>query len=244
MIIKTLLCDIETSPNVNAMFGLRAEYVPHDQMLKDWHIICAAWKWLGEDKVHSAVTYNENDKNVVKKLREAILQADEIVYHNGHKFDYKKLNTRIILNDLPPITKPREVDTLVQARKHFAFTSNKLDFLAKVLLGKGKLRTDMDLWLRALRKDKEAIDYMLEYNKMDVILLEEVYLKLKPHIDVGMNKNMITQTNVCAHCGSGSIKRTKWMYTLSTKYKKYQCGDCGAWWQDGKREKLNRVVGR
>lgn len=244
MTIKTLLLDIETSLNVCAMFGLRADYIPHTQLLKDWHIICAAWKWLGDDTVHSAVTYNGNDKTVVKALSEAIIEADEIVYHNGRKFDYKKLNTRIIINGLAPIIKPREVDTLIQARKHFAFTSNRLDFLAKTLLNKGKLHTDMDLWLRALQKDKEAINYMLEYNKMDVVLLEEIYLKLKPHIDVAMNKNLVTFSDVCPKCGSSKLLRSKWVYTLSSKYKKYQCGDCKSWWQDGKREKLNRVVGR
>lgn len=239
---KRLMLDIETSHFIAATFSLYPNYISHDNILQDWYIICAAWKWEGSDKIYSEKTYNTNDKKVVSRLREAIIEADELVYHNGKKFDYKKLNARIVLNGLPPMPKPRETDTLLQCRKHFAFTCNRLDYIGKILFNEGKIKTDNELWLRALNKDRQAIDYMLEYNIQDVLLLEKVFLKLKPYIDCGVNENINQQFgDKCRACASSNLQSRGWAYTNVNKYRRYQCKDCGKWSQSGNAEKRNII---
>lgn len=226
--IKRLFLDIETSLMTVASFSLWPKYIPIENIVTDWFIISAAWKWEGDKKVHSACTYTKDDYKVVSALRAAICNADELVYHNGHKFDYKKLNARVILNDLPPMDKPRQTDTFIQCKRHFAFTSNKLDYVAKALGLPSKTHTGNDLWLRCLRGDKEAIDVMHEYNRNDVVVLEAVFDKLRPHIDLGYNCNIGT-TARCTHCDSTNIESRGIRTTKTCSYRRYQCNNCHGW---------------
>jgi uncharacterized protein YprB with RNaseH-like and TPR domain len=208
-------------------------------------VICAAWKWEGEDEVHAEKTYTTNDKRVVSKLRKAVCEADELVYHNGKKFDFKKLNTRVLMNNLKPMPKPRETDTLIQVKKHFGFTSNRLDYLGKVLVEDQKMDTGGGLWMKALQKDREAIDKMLEYNIQDVLLLEKVFNKLRPHIELGVNENtnkLLGQA--CPDCSSSNLQSRGYTRTKTGKYRRFQCQDCGKWCSSGTREKQEGIVYR
>jgi DNA polymerase III epsilon subunit-like protein len=229
-----------------ASFSLRPDYISHDNILEDWYILCAAWKWQGEKKIYGEVSQGaHDDKNVVEALREAIIEADELVYHNGRKFDWKKLNTRVVLNGIAPMMKPREVDTLIQVRKHFGFTSNRLDYIGKVLGVGGKLHTGNDLWLKALRRDEQALKDMFKYCKRDVQVLEDVYLKLAPYIDVGYNKNIDSLDVLrCPSCRSDHYQHRGHAYTKTGRYKRYQCQKCLRWFQDGKKEPTAGIVHR
>lgn len=232
--IKRLFLDIETSLMTVASFSLWPKYIPIDNIITDWYIISAAWKWEGDNTVHSISSYTNNDYHVVKALREAICNADELVYHNGHKFDYKKLNARVILNGLPPMDKPRQTDTYIQCKRHFAFTSNKLDYVAKALGLPSKTHTGNDLWLRCLKGDKEAIDQMHDYNRNDVLVLEAVFGKLRPHIDVGYNSN-IAKTTRCTHCNSTNFESRGNRFTKTCMYKRYVCNNCYGWFSGNKK---------
>lgn len=235
--IKRLFLDIETSYSVVATFSLWPKYISHDNILEDWHVICAAWKWEGSTKIEGKLTYNNNDKTVVASLRKAIVEADEIVYHNGRKFDFKKLNTRVLLNNLDPMPKPRETDTLIQVRKHFSLSSNRLDFVGKALGVGGKLKTSPDLWMKALKKDKKAIDEMFKYNKQDVIVLENIFNKLKPYIEVGYNLNINQELgHNCPKCGSDNLQARGYDYTKTAKYRRFQCKVCASWSRAGTKE--------
>lgn len=243
--MKRLFFDIETSLSVVATFSLWPKSIPHTGILKEWHIICAAWKWEGEKKVYIKKTYDSDDKQIVQALREAIIRADEIVYHNGKKFDFKKLQTRAIANGVRPIPKPRETDTLIQSRKHFGFTSNRLDYIGHYLKCVGKIETSPNLWMNALKGQKKAINEMAKYNKRDVTLLEEVFQKMKPYIDPGYNMNTAQELgDKCHKCGSENLIVHGWRYTATNKYRRYNCKDCGAWPSSGTREKIKFPVNR
>ena len=62
---KILFLDIETSYSIMASWGLFPKFIPHENIIQEWHIICAAWKWRGQKKVHVAKTYTKDDKDVV-----------------------------------------------------------------------------------------------------------------------------------------------------------------------------------
>lgn len=234
--MKRLIFDLETSLMTLTGFSLYEDYKTPDAILTDWHIISAAWKWEGEEDVYSAHTYTDKDKSVVKQLCEFIREADELVYHNGTKFDWKKLNTRVLLNGLPPIPKPKETDTLTQCKKHFAMSSNRLDYIGKALGLGGKVETSSGLWLRALKRDKTAIDEMVEYNKYDVILLEKVFKRLKPYVNLGYNQNIDSEEQVCNSCKSTHFECRGWSYTKTCRYQRFHCLDCNAWFQSTRKE--------
>lgn len=228
--VKTLYIDIETSYNIIASWGLWPKFIPHDNVLQEWHIICVCWKWADKDRVYSARTYDQNDRAVVQEVKDVIEQADEIVYHNGDKFDFKKLQARAMVNSIPPIVKPLAVDTLKQARKHFALTCNRLDYIGQ-LLGVGeKMDTSNELWLKALQGNKRAIDYMVKYCKQDVLLLERVHKRMKPYLDVGVNRAVSSKIDdVCPRCGKEkSLQKMGFRMTKTARYQRYRCVKCGS----------------
>ena len=101
-----------------------------------------------------------NDKRIVVGLWKMLDEADIIIGHNAKNFDVKKSNTRFIANGLTPPSPYQIIDTLEVSKKHFAFTSNRLDFLGEFLEGKGKIKTDFKLWRDCDNGHADAIDTM------------------------------------------------------------------------------------
>ena len=233
---KVLIFDIETSPMKAYIWSLWKTNVHLDHILNEW--FCIAWsaKWLYSDEVMGEVLTpteirEEDDKRIMTSLWNLINEADIVVAHNGNKFDIPRINSRFIVNGLAP-TKPYfSVDTCQIARKQFGFSSNKLDALAGYFNIPHKLDTDFDLWRRCLEGDENSLAYMLEYNKKDVTILEEIYLKLRPWIKNHPNMgNLEGAQEACANCGSEEIDAItdKFYYTSVGKYKLYRCKTCGA----------------
>lgn len=236
---KILFWDVETSESIVKTFSLFNVNIPYKKIVQDWFIICGSWKFQDEDEVYSVSKLNtkwdddiKNDYEIVKQLREAVLEADIIVHHNGDRFDLRKLNTRLIYHRLPPLpTKLTTVDTLKEAKHSFAFTSNRLDYLGKYLGVGQKIKTDDDLWARVLEGQTSAIEEMVEYNKGDVRLLENIYEIMAPYI---RHPNLAALASndpglCCKLCKSTHIQyRGNYITKLGVK-KRYQCQDCGKW---------------
>lgn len=233
---KVLLFDIETAPIKAYIWKLWKTDVYPEQILNDWFCIVWSAKWLYQDRVFGYVLTpeeikNEDDSRIMTNLWNAINDADIVVSHNGNKFDIPRINSRFILNGLKP-TKPYfSVDTCQVARRQFGFSSNKLDALATYFNMPHKLETSFDLWKRCLEGDEESLKYMLDYNKRDVMLLEEIYLKLRPWIKNHPNIGTLSGlSDVCATCGSEKITEIpdKYYYTSVGKYPLYRCEECDA----------------
>lgn len=239
---KILLWDIETSLMTVRTFGLYQDITNHNMIEKDWHIICLAYKWLGKKKVHGIRKNGvEGDYELCKAIREVLIEADIVVHHNGDKFDVKKLNARLIYHGLPPIPKLVVVDTLKHARRIAKFTSNRLDYLGKHLGVNGKLVNTPNLWPLATDGDEQAIRKMLTYCKRDVIILEDVYLILRPYMQGHPNFNAITETeHNCPSCGSSELQKRGTTVTRTGKYQRYQCQACGSW-SKGKSNMFTKV---
>lgn len=232
--MKIICWDIETSPIIANTWSLYPKYLSHDNILQDWFIISGAWKEVGKDKVHSvAISEVGDDLAVVTKLREVLASADVIVHHNGDKFDIKKFNTRLIYHNLPPLPKVPTVDTLKEVKKVAAFSSNRLDYLGKMLLGHGKIHVGFDLWLDVMKGSKKALREMVEYNKVDVIRLEEFYLRLRPYMKNHPHHGAVNGEDrncSCTHCGSVKVKRNGIRITAAgLKKQELQCMACGAY---------------
>jgi len=232
--VRIITFDIETSPCIITKFQFdKNPFIDPASIQKDWFMISACWKELGNEKVNSvAITEVGNDYNVVKTLRDALANADIIVGHCIDRFDLRNLNTRLLYHNLPPLPKIPTIDTKKQAKSIGGFTSNKLDYLGKFLLGHGKIKTDYDLWLRVLKGEKKAIKEMVEYNKVDVIRNEELYLRLRPfmrnHPHIGVMENGVKAD--CPKCGAAEVQNRGFTFTASgNKNQKRQCTKCNGW---------------
>lgn len=238
---RILLFDLETSFNVVATFRLFEEHggsIPHQNILAERYIISACYKWLGEKKVHSVAVRpgkEPSDKRVIETMYEAIAQSDVVVGHNSNAYDWPFLQGRLIFHGLPPLPPITKVDTLLTARRHFLFNSNRLDYLGQYLgLGR-KIHTEPELWLKVLKGDAGAIKRMVTYNKQDVLLLEKVFLKLRPYMSQ-LNRQLYQEVGevMCPRCGSEKT-RSKGMHHATTRsYQRRQCMACGGYYRSPK----------
>lgn len=238
---RTLIYDIETSPNLAWIWGKWEQNAIAFE--EEWLILSISWKWLGESEIYSDCIGDHwsnsqadgfDDYEVVFKLHELFNEADIVVAHNGNRFDQKKARARMIYWGLEPPSPFREVDTLQIAKRHFAFTSNRLDDLCQYLQIPGKIETGgFSTWLGCLRGEAGAWAKLVRYNRNDVRILERLYKKLRPWTDSHPNVALMTdEMTACPKCGvKGKMTLQGWRYHAVTKRRRYQCQACGGWAQ-------------
>lgn len=235
MSIKRLFFDLETSPNICFTWrtGNKVRVLP-ESIIQERAIICCCYKWENEKKINSITWNNGDDKNILKEFTEVVNNADEVVGHNIDRFDLRWLNTRSLYHDLPVVPQCKTVDTLKIARRHFLFNSNRLDYLGKLLLGEGKIKTDFDLWKQiVLGNNESSLLQMVKYCKKDVDLLQRVWDKLRSYelsaTHVGSLEGKDRWT--CAYCGSEEVHLSKTRATpKGIKQRQMVCGTCGRYY--------------
>lgn len=250
---KVLLFDIETAPIKAYVWRIWKENVAPCQIIEDWSVLSWAAKWLGEPDVMTDATWfhsphPRDDKEICRSLHALMDEADVLVAHNGKKFDVKKINTRFAIHKFGPPKPYKIVDTLLIARGNFAFTSNRLDELGKVLgIGRKVEHEGFELWAKVLDKDAEAQDLMVEYNVGDVVLLEQVYAALRPWDKRHPNVNLEFDALRCSVCSCENLRQRGEVFTPVNAYGSYQCVKCGHWMRGtvSTRDKEERArVGR
>ena len=246
---KILYYDLETAPILAAVWGLWEQNAVWVE--SEWYILCFAYRWEGEKKTHviSLPDYKrykkspEDDYDVVKKLWALFNEADVLIAHNGDKFDQRKSNARFIYHGLTPPSFYKSVDTLKVARKNFAFDSNRLDSLGEHLKVGRKIKTDKDLWQGCLRGDLKAWKKMKLYNKQDVELLRDVYLKLRPWIANHPSLSVIADDpTACPKCGGHQLVRNGMKYTKTGKTQQWLCKECGGYAFSRGGEKIEKPL--
>lgn len=233
---KILILDIETSPMKAYIWARWKQNIYLEQTISEWFMICWSAKWLGSPEVESQCLtpkeiINEDDYRIVLDLWKLLDIADIVIAHNGSHFDIPKINSRFIIHNLPPTTPYKQIDTKDVAKKHFGFSSNKLDALATYFGIENKDETDFELWAKCLEGDQESLNYMSKYCSKDVLILEQVYLRLRPYIRNHPNIGLYMESSnpVCTTCGSSNIQDINEEVVMSTtKYKLVRCKDCGA----------------
>lgn len=233
---KVLLLDLESAPSVVVAFNRFKVNLSQESVLKEggW-LISYAYKWLGDREVQGNVltpneAINADDSGLCGELWELVEQSDAIIYHNGLNFDLPLLKARVLVNGLPPIRKVKSIDTL-QIMKEFKLNSNKLNSLGVQLdLGKKLDHEGLNLWIRCMDGDPEALNHMLEYNKVDIELLEELYKRVSPystrHPNLAVNLGDKLRCNICC---SDNVKPTgNIVSTNLSLFEEYVCNDCQA----------------
>lgn len=234
---KILIFDIETTPLKAYVWRRWNQNIYLDQTISEWYMLSWSAKWLNRPEVMSEILNpyeisNEDDSRIIKKLWLLLDAADIVIAHNGKKFDVPKMNARFILNNLPPTSPYIQIDTREIAAKQFGFSSNKLDALAGYFNIEHKDETDFKLWSRCMKGDEESLNYMRKYNNKDVLILQQVYLKLRPwiknHPNVGLYSQLIDYP-LCPTCGGHHmVDDNSYYYTAVNKYKVMRCTNCNA----------------
>ncbi len=237
---RILLYDIETTPIIGYTWGKWQQNVIDIQ--DDWHILCFAWKWLGEDETHivsqrqferSYARNRKDDRQVVQELHRLFAESDIRVAHNGDKFDEKKVKSRFALHNLGNVPHAHTIDTVKVSRRHFAETSHSLnDVCRRHGIGKKIPHQGFDLWLGCMAGLDEAWDTMEKYNVQDIALLEGYYLFLRNGgwMDQHPNVAIISgDLDGCKACGSHRLQKRGTRKTTAHRYQQYQCQECGTY---------------
>lgn len=232
---RILLLDIETLPNLGYTWGKYEQNVI--DFVQEFCIATFAAKWLDSKEVmakalpdykgYKAQSYD--DKAIVKDIRKLLDEADVVIAHNGDAFDFKMLNSRFICHGIEPPAPYKTIDTKKMAKNVARFNSNKLDDLGRYFGEGRKIDTTFKLWLGCINGDKDAWKKMVTYNKQDVILLEKVYLRLRPYAKLHPNLSALSGKPVCPRCSSKEIEWRGYAISTVRKYRRFQCKSCGGW---------------
>jgi hypothetical protein len=232
---RILFLDIETFPNKSYTWGKYQQDVI--RFVQEGCIATYAGKWLGETRVfakalpdykgYRAGSYD--DKALVEDLWQLWDKADIIIAHNGNDFDIKQVQGRFLLHSMPPPSPIKSIDTKLMVKAVARYNSNKLDDLGKNFFNERKIKTDFDLWEGCINGDSESWRKMVAYNKKDVILLEKLYLRLRPWNTRHPNLGNFLGKDCCPKCASRDIQYRGAAYTTTNVYRRFQCLSCGGW---------------
>lgn len=233
--MRILLLDIETSPNLAYVWGLFKQNVSLSQIAESGQILCWAAKWLGEDKMMFGSIQRSSERVMLQKIHSLLEQADAVVHYNGQRFDMPTLNREWLKYGFRPPAPYKQIDLLLTCRKQFRFLSNKLDYVSRYLdIGKKDTHAGFELWLGCMRGDKSAWKTMGEYNRQDVVLLEDLYKRLLPWIPNHPSHGALSGFNCCPKCGSENFQQRGYAMTMVHKYRRYRCKGCGGWFRGNK----------
>ena len=224
---KILFFDIETAPLKAHLWSMWQQGVGLNQIEADWFMLSFCCKWAHSDEVFYYDQRNaeniEDDYELVLKLWHFLNEADVVVGQNSKRFDVKKANSRFILNGLPKPSTYRQVDTMEIAKRNFGFTSNRLEYMTDKLCtdykkSKHKKFHGHELWSECLKGNIEAWREMEDYNRLDVLSLEELYNVLSswdnnlPNFDVYVDEIL----------DMSKWEKDGFHYTNLGKYQKYR----------------------
>lgn len=237
---RILVLDIETCPLESWTWGTWDQNVGLEQIKTEWSILSYSAKWLGKPGVIYAETGGRgaakvrDDKKLLGEIHALLDEADIVIAQNGVKFDVRKINARLIMNGFKPYSPIRVIDTLQVAKKHFGFTSNKLEWMSLYLTdtpkSKHKKFPGFELWKECLEDNPAAWLEMKKYNKRDVVATEKVYLKQRPWIANHPNLSAYHENGqTCPNCDSSDVTKQGFKHTQAGSYQQYRCLNCGAW---------------
>jgi uncharacterized protein YprB with RNaseH-like and TPR domain len=230
---KRLFFDIETSPNIGLFWeaGFKKN-IDYSNIIKERAIICICYKWEDDKEVHSLHwDSKQDDKKMLLAFINVANQANELIGHNGDKFDLAWIRTRCLFHKIDMLPKYVTIDTLKVARSKFRFNSNRLNYIADFLGIGQKIKTEYSLWKDILlNKDPEAMEKMIKYCKKDVVLLEKVFKELNNHIEAKTHYGVAFghDKSGCPECGSYELQRHDRKILASGTIKIiFKCKTCG-----------------
>src|SRR5574343_45559 len=237
---KILVFDVETSYLEGYFWNFWEQNIaPNQATVKEWSIIAFAAKWLDDNKVmyfdNRKKKDKRDDKEVVKKLRDLIDEADIILTKNGRRFDEKIFNSRCIKHKIAQPSSYQHIDVEAIARKKFKLPSYSLDYLCQYFDTPNKKSSHgkfpgLSLWIECMTGNVQAWKEMEHYNKKDVLSTEDLYKVMAPW-DNSVNFQVFVEDVVLDTCSlttcNGKLTSKGYAYTSTAKVKRMICTHCG-----------------
>ncbi len=232
---KRLFYDIETSFCKGHFWrpGYNQTILPH-QITDYAKIISIHWSWEGSDTIYN-LDWGLNkqcDKKLLEKFIKEMDKADEIITHNGKRFDTPWIRTRAVFHGLDMRHTYNEIDTFKMCKKYLNLPSNSLKEVCKYYgLEAKKDAGGMETWANVIfKKDRGALDHLLYYGDGDITSLKAVFYKLRPYVIPNMNYSTLGLMDkfFCPECGDLPYHNKTYTTSAGTlqHYMKCKCTDC------------------
>lgn len=166
--------DIETS-NLKATVGIMLSWslkLREGEVLNDW---------ITRDE---AIEREKQDQRIVQSLMDALDQVDMVVTYYGTGFDIPFIRSRALywgIEDCLGHGDKHHLDLYYVARNKLKLHSNRLAVVTEFLGIEGKTKLPPETWNQARLGYADAMEYVVEHNDEDVLILERVYDRLKDY---------------------------------------------------------------
>lgn len=246
---KRLFFDIETGYYIIKIraWQLRnfQKYFNHEDIEKEKEIICISYKWEGEDEVHT-LDRRIGEKEMLREFIKIMNEADEVIGHNGDRFDIRFVRTRCLYHGILMFPNYRTLDTLKKSRSSFLFASNKLDYLGQFMgIGGKEKHEGFEMWRKIVEDgEEEALEKMISYCERDVVLLEDVYFVLSPFITHNNNFAVLRGGEKwhCPECASTNVKMHRTYTTpMGVVRREMICNDCKKQYKISNKNYMNML---
>lgn len=227
--MKILYLDIETMYAEAQVWGLWKQNIPISMVTKPTRMFCYSALWDHEED-EDPFFLHEEQSYWLTRLWQLLDEADVVIHYNGKNFDIPFINRHFMLADMPPPSNYIQVDLLKEIKRCSRFDSHKLDWISQQFdIGSKLAHEGIALWQAWERGDVDARKRMEKYNKQDVVLLKQLFNKIKPWLTSNPNPALFTADDgqTCPGCG-GNVYKKGFYYTKISKFQRYKCKDCGA----------------
>lgn len=230
---KILVIDIESSPLVAYVWGLKDQNIGLNQIKEDWKLMAVGAKWLGDPELMYRDLSKHSEISIINFAWKLLNKADIVITQYGTGFDAPRLNAKFISKGMRPPDPYRHLDTYRIVSRVAQFTSNKLEYLTDKLCVKYKKLSHskfpgFSLWRECLDGNAEAWKEMQKYNLHDVLSTEELYMKVRAWTPESMPDAFLTNGNrKCRVCG-GTINSKGLVSTNKGKWQLLRCKSCKA----------------
>lgn len=234
--MRILTIDIETFPHLVWTWGLHNQFVAINQIKTPGVIASFAAKWHDERGIHFHSVHSGTERQMLRAAHDLLSEADIVIGWNSDSFDIKWINGQFMKLGMRPPAPYKKVDLLKSCRANARVASNKLNYWAQFLgLGKKVDTGGFDLWRECMEGDDKAWRKMERYNRYDTRLTEQVYNKLSGlgWVKNQPNNQLLTGETCCINpsCGSHRLQARGFHQSITRRYQRWQCQDCGTWMQ-------------
>lgn len=220
--MRVLIWDIEST-------GLVADFAT---------ILCIGYKWLGEKQVSvlSITDYPEfkkdptdpeAEKRLIQDFLKVYVQADATTAYNGVSFDRPMIYTKCLEHGLEIPPNITMIDPYWTVKPHLRMSRKSLNNITNFLGLKKKTPVEGKVWKRAMGGHAASIKYIIEHCRKDVLVLEAVYIRLRPLMRTHVR--LSEHLGRCRYCNGRVQSRGRQVSKNKAPVRRVQCIQCGGW---------------
>lgn len=252
---KILIYDIETS---QAEFKFKRwwtgkinEYINTKSMIREPQIITIAYKWYGEDTVHTIEWDYWSDKRLVTEFMEIYNSADMVIGINNDDFDNRWITGRAAKYNIDVNANVKSFDIQKKAKSAFRIPGYSLEFMCDYFGVETKKykHSGINMWNAientdnsySVKEQEEAMAEMVHYNIIDVLATEDLYNRLRKYFTHVVHLGVLKGSNKlsCPECGGYNFELYDTTVTASgTIQRIMRCKDDGVKFKISNRDFL------